>query len=245
MKLIKGIYALFLMIFSLKIFNPKKEFKNKRIAIIGAADSAFVEKNGTFIDGFDIVIRINKAPHTWDPEKADYIGSKFTYLFHSFFENNYSGGGPIDWEYFDKLGIEKVINPNFTKKGLHTHINYYKRHLLFRKTYLLSQKSYCNLRRELREFVPTVGFSALLAALQSPCKEIFISGFTFFKTPYAKDYRGELEDPEANKKHIEDQGLHNPDLEFEAFKSALKNSPCGNIHFDKELQKLLKTGSLR
>jgi hypothetical protein len=244
MKLIKGIYAIFLMIFSLRMFNPKKEFKNKRIAIIGAADSAFVEKNGTFIDGFDIVIRINKAPHAWNKEKTEFIGSKFTYLFHSFYENNYSGGGPIDWEYFDALGIEKVINPNYSKEGLITHLSYYKRHLLFRKTYMLSKENYRVLSNELDGFVPTIGYSTLAAVLQSACEEIFITGFTFFKTPYAKDYREELEDLEANKKHIEDQGLHNPGMEFEAFKNALKNSPCGNIHFDKELQKLLKTGSL-
>ena len=244
MKLIKAIYAFFLMIFSLKIFNAKKEFKNKRIAIIGAADSAFAEKNGELIDGFDIVIRINKAPQYWDTEKTYYIGSKFTYLFHSFYENNFSGGGAIDWEYFDALGIEKVINPNHTKKGLYTHLNYFKRHNRFRKTYLLSKENYSVLSNDLEGFIPTVGYSALAVVLQSDCQEIFITGFTFFKTPYAKGYRTELEDPEANRKHIINQGLHNPDLEFEAFKNALKISPCGNIHFDKELQRLLKKESL-
>lgn len=243
MKLIKVIYAFFLMIFSLKIFNPKKEFKNKRIAIIGPADSAFAEKNGALIDAYDIVIRINKAPHSWDPEKADYIGSKFTYLFHSFYENNFSGGGPIDWAYFETLGIEKVINPNYTKKGLYTHLNFFKRHLKFRKTYLLSKKSYRVLSLDLQGFIPTIGYSAIASVLQSDCREIFITGFTFFKTPYAKGYRKDLEDPEANLKHIKNQGLHNPGLEFEAFKNALKLSPCGNIQFDKELQRLLKTAS--
>ncbi len=245
MKLIKGIYALFLMIISLKIFNPKKEFKNKSIAVIGAADSVFDLKNGTLIDSYDIVIRINKAAQTWDKDKAEYLGSKFTFLFHSFYENNYSGGGPIDWKYFDTLGIEKIINPNCTKKGLYTHLNYYKRHLKFRKTYLLSKENYRILSKELEGFIPTVGYSALAAVLQSECKEIFITGFTFFKTPYAKGYRKDLEDPEANRKHINSQGLHNPDLEFEAFKKALELSPCRKIHFDKELQRLLKTESFQ
>lgn len=239
----KSIYAFILMIFSLKVFDAKKEFKNKRVAIIGAADSAFAEKNGSFIDGFDIVIRINKAPHSWDKEKAKYIGSKFTYLFHSFYENEFSGGGLIDWEYFDKLGIEKVVNPNYTKKGFQAHLNYYKRHLIIRKTFMLSKENYKGLGIDLKGYVPTVGYSALAAVLKSDCEEIFITGFTFFKTPYAKGYREELEDPDANKKHIEKQGLHNPILEFEAFKTALKFSPCGNIHLDKELVKLLNTES--
>ena len=231
------------MIFSLKIFNAKNEFKNKRVAIIGAADSAFADANGSFIDGFDIVIRINKAPHSWNKEQAKYIGSKFTYLFHSFYENEISGGELIDWEYFDKLGIEKVINPNHTKKGFQAHLNYYKRHFLSRKTYMLSQKNYRVLSNNLNGFVPTVGFSALAAVMLSNCREIFITGFTFFKTPYAKGYRPHLEDPLANRKHLKDQGLHNPNLEFEAFKTFLKRSPCENISLDKALIKLLKTES--
>ena len=74
------------MVLSVRVFSIKKNFKNKRIAIVGAADSVFDEKNGDFIDSFDIVIRINKAALVWDKEKSDYLGSKFTFLFHSFFE---------------------------------------------------------------------------------------------------------------------------------------------------------------
>lgn len=240
MRIFKGAYALILMMFSLKFFKAEKEFQGKRIAIVGAADSVFTNKNGKAIDEYDIVIRVNKAPHSWKITDADYLGSKFHILYHSFFENNFSGGGPIDWECFEKLGIEKVVNPIYTKKGLTAHFNYYKRHLLFKNTYMLSSKEYRQACKELQGFKPTVGYMALSSVLHSRCKEIFITGFTFFRTPYAKGYRDELRDLEINKNHIKNQGLHNPELEFRAFKKALAVSPCETIRMDEDLERILK-----
>ena len=239
MKLIKDMYAGALMLSSLKTFHPEKEFRNKRVAIVGAADSAFEEKNGKFIDEHDVVVRINKAPYSWTLEKAEYIGAKFTHLYHSFYENKYSGGGPIEWEYYDRLGIEKVINPICTRKGLQAHLNYYKRHHSSRATYLLSHKNYQNLSGKLENYVPTVGFSALMSVLQADCKEIYITGFTFFRTPYAKGYRDHFLEKEVNQEHIKKQGLHNPDLEFEIFKHSFKRNSFKSITFDRPLQKLV------
>lgn len=239
MKFLKNLYALFLMISSLKFFNPETEFKGKRVAIIGAADSAFEEKNGDYIDSFDVVVRINKAPHYWSEKKAGYIGKKFTYLFHSYYENQYSGGGPVDWDLYDKLGVKKVVNPNNSLRGLNAHLSYYKRNSGKRATYILSKKNHKIITKKMKGFVPTVGYSALKAVLLSECKEVYISGFTFFKTPYAKDYRKELENPEINKQHIINQGIHNPELEFENFKTDLKATRCKKVCLDRGLAALL------
>ena len=98
------------MLVSLRVFNAKKNFKNKRLAIVGAADSVFEEKNGDIIDSYDIVIRINKAAVTWEREESIYLGTKFTYLFHSFYENNYSGGGKIDFKKFKEVLPQKELS---------------------------------------------------------------------------------------------------------------------------------------
>ncbi len=227
------------MLLSLRIFNSEKYFKNKRIAIVGAADSIFDEKNGDFIDSYDIVIRINKAAQVWEEEKRDYLGSKFTYLFHSFYENSYSGGGPIDFDKFSNMGIEKLINPNYTSTGLKTHLNFYKRHLKSKETFILAPRIAREIRENIPVFVPTVGFSALMAVLMSDCEEIYITGFTFFKTPYAKGYREELTDPKKNEAHLKKQGIHDPDLEFKAFKRQLKLTSCENVKMDRALESLI------
>lgn len=244
MKLLKDIYAGLLMLSTLRVFDPGKEFRGKRIAIVGAADSAFDEKNGKFIDRHDIVIRINRAPYSWNREKSEYIGSKFTFLYHSFYENNYSGGGPIDWDYFDRLDIDKVINPINSRKGLRTHLSYYKRNHSARTTYILSRPYYKELQKDLGEYVPTVGFSALMTVLRTDFKELYITGFTFFKTSYADGYRDHLLRKEDNQQHIAKQGLHNPEHEFEVFKKEIQLVQAKKqVAFDKRLSTLLESRS--
>ncbi len=225
---------------SLKTFKPEEEFKGKRVAVVGAADSVFKERKGDFIDDHDVVVRINKSPHTWTAEQSPFIGSKFTILFHSFFENENSGGGKIDWEIFREKGILKVINPNPTSAGLLAHFNYYKRHNSAEKTYLLKRKNYNFFKKNLKGFTPTVGYAALSSVLQAECKEVYITGFTFFKTPYASGYRPKLEKMDANREHIKNQGLHNPDLELESFRHDFAQTRCENVLLDKELVKVME-----
>jgi len=215
------------MLLSTKIFRPEDVFKGKRVAVIGAADSAFEKENGAYIDSFDIIVRVNKAPHSWSPEKAKFIGSRTDVLFHSFYENEISGGGPIDFNLYEKQGIKYIINPNNNFNGLRVHLNYYKRNLNDNLTYILARSFSEKITKNFGKWIPTVGFSALHTVLNSKCKEVYITGFTFFKTPYAIDYRNQLTSMKANQEHIKNQGLHNPDLELAQFikqTESLKNS---------------------
>lgn len=241
MSILKTLAGIYYMMSSLKIFKAEETFKNKRIAVIGAASSAFSEKNGSYIDDFDIVVRVNKAPHNLNAENIPFLGSKTTILFHSFYENEYSGGGLIDWKLYKKLGIEKVVNPNMTSKGLLTHLNFYKRHREKRKTYIISKKDYKTIITGLAGNIPTVGFSSLLLLLNSECEELYITGFTFFSSPYYKGYRDELRDVDINQHHINKQGIHNPQLELALFKKALHHSKPKKIIFDAELNNIIRS----
>lgn len=241
MSILKTLKGICYMIGSLKLFKVDAAFRHKRVAVVGAANSAFAERNGDFIDDFDIVIRLNKAPYNLGTENIPYIGSKTTFLFHSFYENNFSGGGAIDWSLYNSLGIKKVINPNMNAKGLLTHLNFYKRHKENIKTYIISRKKYKTIVKGLEGNTPTVGFSSLMLLLNSECKELYITGFTFFSTPYFKGYRDELLDLNTNKKHLIKQGIHNPRLELKLFKNALHNSKPKKIIFDLELEKIISS----
>lgn len=223
------------MIFYTRIFRYEKVFRNKRVAIIGAADSAFDKENGSFIDDFDIIVRVNKAPHSWTLEKAKFIGSRTDVLFHSFYENMRSGGGPIDFNLYRSQGIEFLVNPNNNFKGLRTHLNYFKRNFNNVITYILPRSLYNKMMNNFGDIIPTVGFSALYTVLNSNCKEVFITGFTFFKTPYANDYRDHFKDMKENAKHIRKQGIHDPDLEFEIFKKELNATNCDVVKMDDRL----------
>ena len=82
-RIFTSIKAIRLFLSQVETFSPEDFFRDKRIAVIGAADTAFEAENGSFIDSFDIVVRVNKALHTWRPEQEKFIGKKTDVLFHS------------------------------------------------------------------------------------------------------------------------------------------------------------------
>lgn len=239
MKIYNTLKGLKAMASGTKIFKPRDHFRNKRVAVIGAADSAFEKENGEYINGFDYIVRINKAPHSLTPEKHRFIGNRTDVLFHSFFELTEGGGGVIDWELYQKQGVQFLINPNNDFKGLVAHLNYFKRHFHKNKTYLLPHSLYKEITRNFGKWVPTVGFSALYTVLNSGCKEVYITGFTFFKTPYADDYRDEVKDVEKNTKFMKKQGFHNPDLELREFMTQAKENKEINIIMDEALTSIV------
>src|SRR5699024_6374491 len=84
-------------------------FKNKRVAIIGGADSVLKEKLGEYIDGFDVVVRINKGVEIIDKQK-EYIGTRTDILFHSFMDNpKEPGSSPITGDLWKKFGVGKIV----------------------------------------------------------------------------------------------------------------------------------------
>src|SRR5690606_15843737 len=104
---------------------------------------------------FDVIVRVNKAPYSWSPEKAKFIGSRTDVLFHSFYENTDSGGRPIDFELYDRQGIKFVVNPTNNIKGLRTHLNYYKRNLNENLTYILARSYSEKITKKFDNWIPT------------------------------------------------------------------------------------------
>jgi hypothetical protein len=228
------------------IYNRRLSFneiiKGKRVAIIGAANSAYQKNNGQDIDNFDIVIRINKAPHLLKNGKwKDQIGSKADVLFHSFYENEVSGGGPLDLDVYDRLRIRYIVNPINGYGGLRVTFNFYKKYLASRITYRLNRLWYLDTLRQLQGFQPTIGFCALKAALESDFSELFITGFTFFKTPFGEGYRDGLKEVVEIKKFIKDAGLHDPDLEFAMFLKLLDKYRHKKIIMDETLLAIVRS----
>jgi hypothetical protein len=227
-------------------FRNRKVFdleilKGKRIVIVGAASSALNTGKGGYIDDFDLVVRINKATALVDSGKfkAD-IGTRTDILFHSFFENDFSGGGPLDFTLFHRLGIKYVINPIPTYFGWRQTYNFYKKYQTNHVTYTLPSSLYEKVESKFKKFRPTTGFCALLTLLNSNCSELYITGFTFFKTPYAEGYRDALKDVEVNKKYILDSKQHDPEIEFKEFKNFLRLPRNGKVILDPALQSIIE-----
>ena len=239
-KTFRFIYGFFLFIGCTRTLYANRLLKGKRVAIVGAANSAYQTGKGAYIDGFDLVIRVNKAPHLLkdDRWKAD-IGSRANILFHSFFENEVSGGGALDLRLYDRLGIQFIINPIPTYSGFRVTFNFYKKYLVRRIIYTLPRKEYNKMQEQLGQFRPTIGFCALRAALECDFSELYITGFTFFKTPFGAGYRDDMRDVHQVQQYIKDAGLHNPDLEFKQFLKLLQQNRHKNILLDSTLQSIV------
>lgn len=237
-----GLAGLWLTFRCPRVFNLQI-LKGKRIAIVGAASSALNTGKGKYIDEFDFVIRVNKATALIESGKfKEDIGSRVDILFHSFFENDFSGGGPLDFSLFDRLGIQYVINPIPTYFGWRQLFNFYKKYLLKRTTYTIPLSLYDGVDEIFKPYRPTTGFCALLTLLQSDFSELYITGFTFFKTPYADGYRDALKDVDVNKKYIADSKQHNPEIEFVEFKKLLMQNVKKNITLDSTLKEIVEHG---
>jgi hypothetical protein len=239
-KLYKAFVGLLLMIRYKKLFDPSL-LAGKRVAIVGPASSAYQTNRGDFIDGFDFVIRINKAPILLKKgtAKAD-VGSKTDILFHSFIENEFSGGGALDFALYDELGIRYVINPIPTYFGNRVTFNFYKKYLLNRVVYHLPKAPYMDAIKAFGKYRPTTGFCALKMAIESDCSELFITGFTFFKTAYGDGYRDSLKDVQKNIQYINESNIHSPDIEYTEFTRMLKENKNKRIFTDHTLRQILQ-----
>lgn len=245
MRILRAFRGLFVMFLRVRFINIKGLFAHKRVAIVGAASSVFDEPRGKYIDGFDVVIRLNKAPYMLSPEKEAWLGSKTDLLFHSFYENDFSGGGRLDFDLYDRLGIQYVINPKYTFDAIRSVFNFYKKYFSRRSVYLPKRKVYKELGEKCKPYVPTMGLCALYYVLTSQCKECYITGFTFFRTSYADGYRDAMKTAEQSRAHIQSAGLHDPELEFTVFKDLYKSAKDRiEIFTDRQLAEILKQEGL-
>ncbi|MCB7480617.1 glycosyltransferase family 29 protein [Christiangramia sediminis] len=229
----RSIVGLCLMLLRVKIFKPEKLFTEKSVAIVGPADSAYDMENGFFIDQFDYVIRINKAITTWKSHNEKFLGKRTDVLIHSFLESDFTGGGPIDFDLFQKHNVKYLVNAKHDITNHRNVFNVYKKYLKWNRIYIL-QKSMAKKCEELFDgYGPTNGFRAIHMVLNSKPKKVFITGFTFYKTPYADGYRDQLKDMEVNSKHMKERGAHNPEIEFSNFLKLIRNSDAELIYDSK------------
>lgn len=217
-------------------------FKNKRVAIVGGADSALVEKLGEYIDGFDVVVRINKGVELLY-KQSDYLGTRTDILFHSFFDRpNDSGSSPLTPELWRENNIKLIIyadnskTSSFSKMKLRAFITKTKDKFRFKCSQIP-----LNICEENRKVVypshATTGFAAINSIFCCHPSELYITGITFFRTPHNRTYR-DLK--QGTKKRFYQEGDHNADLEYEYVKKLYVEKPNVIIP-DKSLQRIFES----
>lgn len=189
-------------------------FKDKRVVVIGGADSAFKEKLGTVIDSFDVVVRVNKGVEVVD-QFSDFIGKRTDVLFHCFFEDVAQGGSPITPELWKKHHVKLLLMSHNSACSNYAYRNFYN--FLFKTkgkvpfVQVSKEQHHANFEA-LHGVAPTTGFIAIKTILDSLPKELYITGITFFKTAHQQEYRkGTVED---YKTMFTKSSSHNPEFEY-------------------------------
>ncbi|MEB2782434.1 glycosyltransferase family 29 protein [Algoriphagus sp. C2-6-M1] len=193
--------------------------KGKRIALVGPADSAYNTDKGEYIDGFDFVVRVNRAPYIVASGKhMKDIGSRTDILYHSFFENDESGGGVLDLEMYKKQGLKYLINPRNSKLGYQTSLVFYRKYNLRQDVFTLDSRLHKTICKPLGKSRPTIGYMALMSLLMADFSELYITGFTFYRTDFGAGYRDHIKDKDDAKTFINKMGIHEIEKEYCLFK---------------------------
>lgn len=160
----------------------------KRIIIVGPSISVQKCGLGSFIDSFDVVIRLNKSLPI-PPHMYEHIGKKTDILYNSCNTTDYPGENRLDPIFFKQNGVHYLRCPYppippFRKdiKGFqgrnrnrlpfgHIDTDYYKR-----LQYNLGTRPY-------------TGTCAISDLLRFDVKELFVMGMDFYTYKYAQYYR--------------------------------------------------------
>jgi hypothetical protein len=171
---------------------PKINFEdfvyNKKIIIVGPSNHILDRPNGEWIEKFDIIIRLNKSLPI-RPDLYPFIGRRTDILYNNLNVSDYPGENRIDIDMFLNSGVRHLVCPyppiepftpdilNFIKnnKGIipfrHIDLNYYRK---------IENKLGTR---------PNTGISAIADILNFNIKELYITGISFFKKNYYKQYR--------------------------------------------------------
>jgi len=223
----------------------KDIFCGKKIAIVGPADTAYMYNNGSLIDSCDLVVRFNKSytlVDPGDPDKTSKIGSKTDIIFH-YFNINKNNEAILDTEKLSRQGLKQIITIMRDKRarsrrgrGIRVFMGKYGFYLRD-KLCMLPEKIYSCYYNQLGS-KPTIGHIGITAIIESIPASVFITGFSFFTTPYAGGYRDNTTREAQLKRFQQSDTGHDPAGELRYFADLVKNSEV-KVTLDPYLQDLI------
>src|SRR5690554_1068491 len=198
--------------FGSSFFKDDQIFANKRIIVIGAADSSMNYLTGEEIDKFDLIVRINNTPLVAQ-EYPESLGSRTDILFHCLGPSPKHGRDVLSAENLQKHKTQYVLFPEGRRKTTrkfykfaleNPHVPVKRLGLDFWKEIIVERK--CKF--------PTTGSLALTYLLKQNFKELHITGFTFYRTNYVNSYESDLSNKTVLKLSAD---YHEPDKDFIKF----------------------------
>lgn len=198
------------------------EFVDKTVVVIGPGEGPTKELEAA-VSVADICVLINKgyrSGHFFSLAKK----TKEVILFHCLNEDEERGGGLLDEEILTQINVQKIIYPLSEKKLYHHYLSASQKLRKDFKIISIKKAWYDQIVHRLDGYRPNTGFTALALLMQSNCQNLYIHGFTFFRTPYQSQYRSNLPKISDAISVVESGGNHNPDKDLLLFKELMKSS---------------------
>ena len=158
-------------------------FNNKRVAFIGPAEHTSTLYQKEKIEGYDVVVRLNLCYPINDKVK-EMTGDRIDVLFC---------GGGIFCSYDGKFDFGEVGQIRVLLKyliGSHYLNNSEYLRKVYKKVVITNSIAYWSMRERLGS-QPTMGMVAITDILYEKPKELYITGMTFYQTPYFDGYYGD------------------------------------------------------
>ena len=224
----------------------KKLIDGKRVALIGPSPHLKNSNNGSFIDSFDTVIRINELGVS-DSLIDDY-GSKTNVAFLTLTEQSV----PVYKEMIKELDLNSLnlvvhprdklnFNPYEKTYSKKSSFEYFNELNLDIDLYQVEKPSFEE-RCEYFSCFPTTGGLAIYEILQHDFAELYISGFSFYTTKYKYNTPRiifEQQNPFVDQKHNIRKSGHNTDKEVKIINQLLSLNSSKNITYDRLFKKII------
>ena len=175
--------------------NYHKYIEGKSVALVGPAEYLTKTSNGKIIDGFEIVVRINRGLELIE-QYSESIGTRTDILYNCMIKSPDNGGNLSVREY-KKHGVEWISTvPGSDSSGncysnvLHPMVkrfDIYKMKYFF-KFHVMDYKKYSALNKKVKSRANT-GFSAIFDLLAHNPSQLYVTGFSFYLDNFIPGYK--------------------------------------------------------
>lgn len=212
-------------------------FKNKNIIIVGPSSYLEDMGQGSFIDSFDLVVRINNIHNLNNSKLVEDLGKKTDIIYFDGSMNNqrfkdYSICSPK---------LVKCTYPEsewFYQDRCKTNVSVLKKHF---NTEVIDSKHYNHLKSNLSSDLktrPNSGLIAITDILSYPINQLYITGIDFYRSSYSTyhpDYGGvDLATVKKIFRGGDNGDVHDINKQFKYFKTNICTNP--KVKMDNILQ---------
>lgn len=223
--------------------------QNKRVAIVGPASYLSKLNTGSYIDSFDIVVRINRGTELIESH-SDSIGTRTDILYNCLIKSP-DNGGALDVKKYYKSGIKWIstipgsdINGVCKSNKLHKMVSWFtvfklKKNFNF---HVMDFREYSKVNKSVESRANT-GFAAIFDLLNYNISELYITGYSFYLDDFMSGYKdGCTRESEEFARQCFVSQRHKQKPQWEHLKSAVLSD--NRIQVDPVLKKILNMDDL-